>query len=726
MLAHSPRPPHGAQTYRDHSCNVARNASDSARRACEFHAGDAGPFIDDVAAAAAYHDLGKLDARNQEVLSKVSRQPLPVAHDDAGTAHLLDSGHNEAAVLVVAHHQGLFDERKERTKERPLRNTDIAAYVDLHLRDYAKLHALAGCPVVDRVAVRPLHRSGWERRLALSCLVDADHGDTARHYGNEPEPHWPDPRWAERLNALDKYVAKLAHGSPRDESRARVYQACRDADMAPAMRACDAPVGTGKTTAVMAHLLRVATARGLRHIFVVLPYVNIVRQSVKTYRDAMTLPGEDPTAVVAEHDHQADFDSPDTRQLASLWRAPIIVTTAVQFFETIGSHHPARIRKLHELPGSAVFVDEAHAALPAHLWPQMWRWIEEWVTDWRGHIVFASGTLARFWRIPEFTALAKTMPSAVDNLIPNVLSAELEAGEGRRVTLRRHEPAFTLDALIEFVLSKPGPRIVVLNTVQSAATVAQRLSLAKRDNVLHLSTALTPRDRLRMLERVEGRLESSSSADWTLVATSCVEAGLDFSFRTGFRETATTASLVQIGGRVNRESADGHAEVWDVRLNDPLLPNNPGLQVPQRVLTSLFADGSVASLPPRKLALEALRREITEGSSKRAALLVSAEEDRQYPEVAKLCRVIDADTRFVVIDQILAQALRDGARVSVRDLLQGSVQIWAQKLNKMPVEAIGGGRSDPHGLYIWIGNYEPDFLGYMVNQIGAVDQCYIA
>ena len=108
---------------------------------------------------------------------------------------------------------------------------------------------------------------------SLSCLVDADHGDTANNYQQEfPESH-PSPRWKERLDALDKYVKGLAKEShpykERNQLRQQIYQSCRDADTTPSFYACDSPVGTGKTTAVMAHLLRTAIDKNLRHIIVV-------------------------------------------------------------------------------------------------------------------------------------------------------------------------------------------------------------------------------------------------------------------------------------------------------------------------------------------------------------------------------------------------------------------------------------------------------------------------
>jgi CRISPR-associated endonuclease/helicase Cas3 len=133
---------------------------------------------------------------------------------------------------------------------------------------------------------------GLERRLLLSCLVDADHGNTARFYGNEPDLEPAEPRWEERLAALDTYVTELAaKGGVRAAMRSELYRACRDASPEPLIQACNGPVGSGKTTAVMAYLLRAAKALGLRHIFVVLPYTNIIRQSVDVYRRALVFKG---------------------------------------------------------------------------------------------------------------------------------------------------------------------------------------------------------------------------------------------------------------------------------------------------------------------------------------------------------------------------------------------------------------------------------------------------
>jgi CRISPR-associated endonuclease/helicase Cas3 len=209
-----------------------------------------------------------------------------------------------------------------------------------------------------------------------------------------------------------------------------VYDECKDASITSRIRSCDATVGSGKTTAIMAHLLRVAKQENLRHIIVVLPYTNIIRQSVEIYRKALVLPGEDPSEIIAEHHHQADFSSRDLRHLATLWQAPIIVTTAVQFFETLASHRPSRLRKFHELAGSAVFIDEMHNAIPTRMWPQTLQWMKEWTDNWGGYAVLASGSLPRLWEIEEMEAAGIEAP----DLLSPELRGELNTTEQKRVS----------------------------------------------------------------------------------------------------------------------------------------------------------------------------------------------------------------------------------------------------------------------------------------------------
>ena len=735
LLAHSRRHGIPEQNYYRHITGVSREAGNNAQSAAVFYTGDRDAFVSWIEAAALYHDLGKLDKANQAVLTKDSRKPLPIAHDDAGVAELDKLGRQEAAVLVNAHHVGLFSRAEELAKQgRPFRQLTretpdgekVADHVDHVLEDYEMFHENAGCPKLLSANPSPLHPCGFTRRVALSCLVDADHGDTARHYGNEVETQKIEPRWQERLAALQHYVESLPEGKTereqaRNRLRKRVFDACRNASTCPSVRTCDAPVGSGKTTAVMAHLLRVAAERNpqLRHIIVVLPYTNIITQSVDTYRNALVLDGERPEDVVAAHHHRADFADLDVRQLATLWKAPIIVTTAVQFFETIGSHHPARLRKLHELPGSAVFVDEMHASIPSHLWPQMWRWLETWTREWSGYLVLASGSLPRFWELDQYKALIwandkRLRPEVSDLVTDNLLRSDLQKTEEQRIVYRRRpEDTDALDCqgVVNLVRNEPGPRLLIVNTVQTAAVIADAMRRAGHD-VLHLSTALAPVHRDLIVERVKQRLRYKVE-NWTLVATSCVESGMNFSFRIGFRERASTASLIQIGGRVSRGDEFNDAEVWDIILRDERFRNNPVIAIPRRAL-DYFTIEELNRMHPFELATVAMRREWTSGAEEKARQLIKHEDSMEYPSVSKGCLVIDTDTRTVLIDRSLAEAVRRGEKVSRADIMMHSVQIWANKIDKLALEPIIHDRQlSDSGIYFWGYEYDPDFLGYM-------------
>lgn len=731
-LAHSARPEKGipSQTYHDHIRAVMKRASANAKNVCRYLQSDSSLFTQAVANGALCHDLGKLDPLNQHVLAGSSKKGLPVKHEDAGAACLLQNRDMPAAILASKHHQGLPDLNDEKQrKELFLRNEVAFSRTGQHLNEYIADHNRYVpeylIPGVCRIDTKWFSR-GLRLRLALSCLVDADHGDTACHYGNEEDLNPPSCLWQKRLQALQEYTDSLFEQDSKNQRnilRREIFKSCKDAGIGYGIVACDSPVGTGKTTAVMAHLLNVAIQKKLRHIIVVLPYTNIIKQSVEIYRNALVLPGENGTEIVAEHHHQADFDHINSRHLTTLWKAPIVVTTAVQFFETIAANKPGRLRKLHELPGTAVFVDEVHNAIPSWMWPQMWQWINELVDDWSCHFVLASGSLPRFW---EFPKMAKTNVNILD-LVPKHIREDADQAEQKRIKYSTIPEPLSLAALIERIRSVAGPRLVIMNTVQSAAVVAHELykvepTKGKSDgyyNVLHLSTALCPADRDKVVDQIEMQLGNKTQKDWTLVATSCVEAGMDFSFSTAFRESCSVSSLIQIGGRANRHGEELVSEVWDFRISpdEPLLNKHPSFDNSRMVLAELFAEKKMETLTSTALATEAMRREIMTSFDKKAKKIADRERKFDFPGVASLCRVIDADTRTVVASQRVIAELEQGIKkVEHKDLLRNSVQLWPKKIEFLALEEIS---SNP-GLYKmpeeYYGGFEGDSrpcLGYM-------------
>ncbi len=311
-------------------------------------------------------------------------------------------------------------------------------------------------------------------RMALSCLVDADHLDTSINYRNEPESTPVLLHAGERLRRLSEYVSSLqfnARETDRNRLRANVYRACESSEVARGIVSCDSPVGSGKTTAVMAHLLRMAARHGMRRVFVVLPFTNIITQSVNVYRKSLVFDYEDPLQVVGEHHHRAEFDDIASRHLSYRWQSPIIVTTTVQFFETLAAARTAALRKLHQVTNSVIFIDESHAALPTQLWPVAWKWLLALRDDWNCHIVLGSGSLSEFWKI---SAICKSTET-VSALIPSQPAEESLSFERERIRYRTKPSPLSLEDLIVWISSFNGPRLLIVNTVQSAAYIAHTL-----------------------------------------------------------------------------------------------------------------------------------------------------------------------------------------------------------------------------------------------------------
>lgn len=664
--------------------------------------------------AAEYHDLGKLMDENQRVLrGEVTAKRLPVSHPDAGVAYLIAPEQDAwtSALLVYAHHAGLPDFSE--LDIHGMRNSAVEQQVDRELSDLLERHESSvrsaifpKVPLEITSALKPA-----DIRILFSCLTHADHGDAARASNEELTSRKPPKlRAEERLDALQKYVGKLSTDgdeSERNQMRSAFFKACSGGTGEDAIAICDAPVGTGKTTSVMSYLLRMATSQGLRRIFVILPFTNIITQSVQTYRKALVLEGENGEDVVAEIHHRADFKNRASRKLTALWDAPIVVTTAVAFFETLASASPSALRRLQNLPGSAIFLDEAHAMLPVKLLPLAWRWIQHAASTWSCRWVLASGSLCHFWSLDEFrqNSLHKYLP----NLLPDKEQEKLNSFEITRVQYRYQPKAMTLDDLAEWMKHLKGPIIVVLNTVHTTAAAARAAEqVFGAGNVLHLSTSLTPEDREITLELVKARLKYKAHTQWCLIATSCVEAGVDFSFRTGVRECSSLLSLLQIAGRVNRNAENEEGDVWTVSLNanDGRVTKNPSLNVSARILREFFEEGREIS---PKLGTEAMRREIREQSAF-SRELCEKEGVFAFRSVDKEFRVIDDNSQLTVIDPSLIWRIKNFEEVSWQDIQNQSVRVRKNIRERLELEE----SSRYPGLLLWpdAAKYTP-FLGYM-------------
>ena len=677
--------------------------------------------------AAEFHDLGKLDDDDQAVLQgRRKSKTLPIVHSDAGVVELLRRERVQSALLVASHHVGLPNLVSEMNRgeeffrvEEPSKRMrgPLQILLDRH-------HEVLMGHSEGAAELHPEGSAGNQTvflRMALSCLVDADHTDSSApnrpldEIGSErPPPLLPE----QRLAALDAYVSRFEPKSERDALRGAIYAACRADAPDERIVACDSPVGTGKTTAVMAHLLAVARKRGLRRVFVVLPFTNIIRQSAEVYRKALFLPGENPDEIVAEVHHLADFDDEVSRDFAVRWNAPIVVTTAVAFFETLAAARPSALRRLHELAGAAVFVDEAHAALPAKFLPIAWRWMQAFADEWNVYWVLASGSLVRFWEMKEvLEASGESTIRRVPSITTDAVRERSTEYERSRVRFETIDEPLSIEGLLNAVVRTPGPRLVILNTVQNAAVVARAFAKSNRFScVFHLSTALAPIDRESSLESVKNRLKTDRDGNWVLVGTSCIEAGMDLDFATGFREMASLTSLIQASGRVNRSGSREGATMVSFRLQEENgINRNRGMEDSIRVLLQFVEEKRPVSA---ELCTDALRRELKLDPRSEGLLvkISTAEISFNFPEVENRFKIINADTRTVIIDNDLIRRIESFESVDWREVQKHSVQVWGYRIDELHIPELNG----RPGIYAWHLAYSP-FLGIMEGILELVD-----
>jgi CRISPR/Cas system-associated endonuclease/helicase Cas3 len=328
----------------------------------------------------------------------------------------------------------------------------------------------------------------------------------------------------------------------------------------------------------------------------------------------------------------------------------------------------------HELPGSAIFIDESHAALPPKLIPLAWQWINDYAAEWGCYWVLASGSLNRFWQIPE---ISQGKNIVVPEIVNDKIRKKLSIYENNRIQYKHDITPKRLEELVEWIVDFSGPRIVVVNTVQNAAIIADCFEKKYgRNSVEHLSTALSPLDRTNIIEHIERRLENQNDVNWTLVATSCVEAGVDFSFRTGFRELSSLLSLLQLAGRVNRHGFYYDSEVWTFCLvENELFNQNPELNAAQNVL-KYYIENNILISP--ELSTESIQREIREkGVSNVFKELLNAEIHNKFPFVEEKFKVINSDTRLVLVDVDIIKKIKKCEKITWQEIQKKSVQIYS-------------------------------------------------
>lgn len=406
-------------------------------------------------------------------------------------------------------------------------------------------------------------------RFLFSALVDADYLDTEAFM----QPKKAAKREvAHEIAALDQalvsYYDKLFAGilpAQRDSTlnltREEVQRACEVASAQPlGVFSLTVPTGGGKTLAAMRFALRHARTRGLRRVIVVIPYTSIIEQNAKVYRDALGSEfviehhaNLDPERQQEEHGEET---SSRNKLAAENWDAPVIVTTSVQFFESLFANKPSRCRKLHNIAESVIVLDEIQTIPPHFLLPILDA-LKQLTTHYGCTVVLSTAT-------PPALVKRPALEAGLEGVRP-IVAPEMKLHK----RLRRVRYQWAVDEAVKWEhlagkLADHKAALAVVNRRQDASDLARLLMDRSGDGeVIHLSALMCPAHRLKRIEEVKQRL--ADELPCRLVSTQLIEAGVDLDFPVVYRALAGLDSIVQAAGRCNREGKSMEAPVYVFR-----------------------------------------------------------------------------------------------------------------------------------------------------------------
>ncbi len=483
------------------------------------------------------HDIGKC---SEEFQKRLAGGPK-VDHATAGALECTKLQEDLMACCVVGHHGGLPDFGNVQADyigaptcvgrlKKGLDGSIPACHWDGTLPSPGKMPDFHDFFTV----------SLWTRMM-YSCLVDADYLDTeAFMTGSACRGGYDDIQTlSEKLNAYIKswFPAK----SEINKNRCEILTQCLNAASNPrGVYTLTVPTGGGKTVSSLAFALKHASENKLNRIIYVIPYTSIIEQNAEIFR---TILGENN--VIEHHSGILTDDGEETgknnlfqRLATENWDAPVIVTTAVQFFESLYSCKPSQCRKLHNIANSVIIFDEAQMIPTCHLKPCIGA-VANLVSHFRSSVVLCTATqpvLADLFQsfCPELQ---------IKEICPHVSDYFQKF---RRITYRSGDKLS--DEALASELSGHNQVLCIVNTRKSAQKIFEMLPT---DGSYHLSTLMFPAHRKAVLDTIRRRLKEGLPC--RVVSTSLIEAGVDVDFPTVYRELSGLDSVAQAAGRCNRE-----------------------------------------------------------------------------------------------------------------------------------------------------------------------------
>ncbi len=524
------------QSIQDHCHNVADLAKGFAR-----------PFDAETIAyySGILHDIGKYSEAFQRRINGSSE------HVDHSTAGAQVAWNNKTVAGVIAafciggHHSGLpdlgsrFDDASNGTLYGKLcRTTDP-------YDDYKKELNITIPQLPDWVTYG--YNSYFFTKMLFSSLVDADYLDTEAFMSNKTVYRNQGEHLADLSVKLNRYIAPWKNPtSELNKKRSEIMHSVVSRATNPkGLFSLTVPTGGGKTITSVAFALHHALEHGMGRIIYVIPYTSIIEQTQKIFEDVFGASNVVAHYANVEYTHP-ESDIADCRYLATEnWDAPIILTTSVQFFESLYGNRPSKCRKIHNISNSVIIFDEAQM-LPVPFMRPCVLAIAQMVQKYRCSAVLCTATQPALNPIlrelaPELQ-IAELCP---DNYFSDPVFTRVQYRQIGRLS-------------DEELAARVSAEQQVLCIVNSRKQAQELYRMLPENGRFHLSTWMMPEHRRRTLDTIRERLLTGQIC--RVISTSLIEAGVDVDFPVVYRALAGLDSILQAGGRCNREGKRNSSE----------------------------------------------------------------------------------------------------------------------------------------------------------------------
>ena len=394
-----------------------------------------------------------------------------------------------------------------------------------------------------------IERYAFFTKFVFSCLTDADFLDT-EIFCNKNVERGMSGDFEKALDKLNRELSDMPSDNPLRQARSRIQQQAFDNSVNKShISILDMPTGSGKTLCS----LKLALESGKKRIIYVIPYTSIIEQTANKFEKMFgdVLP-------VLQHHSNYSYDGNTEEEKKTVeklkrtcenWDAPLIITTSVQFFQSIYHYKGSALRKLHNLRDSVIVFDEIHL-IPTELLRPCLKAVGYTTKYLNSEALFLSATM------PDYSKL-------FDKFLPDVNYNKLVTDRTNFKYFKKCEYKDMGKTTLETIAENASRCKNALIVVNAKKTAAELYNLVQGEKY-HLSANMTPAHRSRVIEVVRNKLENGEHI--TVVSTSLVEAGVDLDFNTVFRQLSGLDSILQAGGRCNREGKDdkGYVYVFDI------------------------------------------------------------------------------------------------------------------------------------------------------------------